>query len=88
MPVGGGREGTEPLLVKKGTLIVYNIFAMHRDEAVFGDDADKFHPERWAGLRPGWGYLPFNGGPRICLGREYINNMAKGDAPLGFKYMS
>ncbi|OAA79127.1 Cytochrome P450 [Akanthomyces lecanii RCEF 1005] len=70
LPVGGGREGTEPLLVKKGTLIVYNIFAMHRDKAVFGDDADKFHPERWAGLRPGWGYLPFNGGPRICLGQQ------------------
>lgn len=70
LPVGGGREGKEPLLVKKGTLVVYNVFAMHRDEAVFGNDVDEFQPERWAGLRPGWGYLPFNGGPRICLGRK------------------
>ncbi|KAJ3485698.1 hypothetical protein NLG97_g6760 [Lecanicillium saksenae] len=70
LPVGGGRDGSEPLLVKKGTLIVYNVFAMHRDEAVFGVDPEKFQPERWSGLRPGWGYLPFNGGPRICLGQQ------------------
>ncbi|KAK8142969.1 hypothetical protein G3M48_007908 [Beauveria asiatica] len=70
LPVGGGKDGSESLLVKKGTLIVYNVFAMHRDETVFGADAAKFRPERWAGLRPGWGYLPFNGGPRICLGQQ------------------
>ncbi|KGQ04857.1 Cytochrome P450 52A2 [Beauveria bassiana D1-5] len=71
LPVGGGKDRSEPLLVRKGTLIVYNVFALHRDEAVFGADATKFRPGRWAGLRPGWRYLPFNGGPRICLGREY-----------------
>ncbi|KAF1732734.1 Cytochrome P450 52A2 [Beauveria bassiana] len=70
LPVGGGKDGSEPLLVRKGTLIVYNVFALHRDEAVFGADATKFRPGRWAGLRPGWGYLPFNGGPRICLGQQ------------------
>ncbi|KAM3511723.1 hypothetical protein MY11210_004613 [Beauveria gryllotalpidicola] len=70
LPAGGGKDGSESLLVRKGTLIVYNVFAMHRDEAVFGADAAKFRPERWAGLRPGWGYLPFNGGPRICLGQQ------------------
>ncbi|ATY59283.1 cytochrome P450 alkane [Cordyceps militaris] len=70
LPAGGGKDGTEPLLVPKGTFVVYNVFAMHRDEAVYGADADKFRPDRWAGLRPGWAYLPFNGGPRICLGQQ------------------
>lgn len=46
---------------------------MHRRKDIYGDDADEFRPERWEddALRDvGWGYLPFNRGPRICLGRE------------------
>jgi hypothetical protein len=43
---------------------------MHRRKDLFGADADEFRPERWQYLRPGWNYLPFNGGPRTCLGRE------------------
>ena len=71
LPYGGGQDGQAPLFVNKGALIVYNIFAMHRDKTVFGENAEEFVPERWSGLRPGWGYLPFNGGPRIFLGRKY-----------------
>lgn len=69
LPYGGGEDGNAPLLVSKGTVVLYNVHSMHRDENVFGDDVDEFRPERWEGLRPGWGYLPFNGGPRICIGR-------------------
>lgn len=54
---------------------MYNIYAMHRDIEVFGPDPEEFVPERWNGLRPGWGYLPFNGGPRICIGREYPKSL-------------
>lgn len=71
LPHGGGKDGNSPLLVKKGNLVMYNIYAMHRDAGVFGPDPEAFVPERWDGLRPGWGYLPFNGGPRICIGRKY-----------------
>lgn len=70
LPYGGGKDGNSPLLVKKGNLVMYNIYAMHRDTAVFGPDTEEFVPERWNKLRPGWGYLPFNGGPRICIGRK------------------
>lgn len=70
LPKGGGPDGQSPLFVSKGTIVMYNVYAMHRDSQVFGHDVDEFIPERWEGLRPGWGYLPFNGGPRICLGRE------------------
>ncbi len=60
---------------------------MHRRKDIYGPDADEFKPERWSSegvlseelrnegpkgpLRPGWGYLPFNGGPRICVGQQY-----------------
>lgn len=44
---------------------------MHRRKDFYGEDADEFKPERWETLRPGWEYLPFNGGPRICLGQQY-----------------
>ncbi|KAK5995320.1 Cytochrome P450 monooxygenase himC [Cladobotryum mycophilum] len=71
LPYGGGKDGNSPLLVKKGNLVMYNVYSMHRDEQVFGPDPEDFVPERWSGLRPGWGYLPFNGGPRICIGQKF-----------------
>jgi cytochrome P450 len=69
LPVGGGPDGKSPLFVKKGTSIFFNSFSMHRREDIYGPEPEQFRPERWGGLRPGWGYLPFNGGPRTCLGR-------------------
>jgi cytochrome P450 len=47
------------------------MFAIHRRPDYFGTDVEEYRPERWEHLRPGWEYLPFNGGPRICLGQQY-----------------
>lgn len=44
---------------------------MHRRKDLFGEDADEYKPERWESLRVGWEYLPFNGGPRICIGQQF-----------------
>jgi cytochrome P450 len=44
---------------------------MHRRTDIYGPDAEEFKPERWEALRVGWGYLPFNGGPRICVGQQF-----------------
>jgi cytochrome P450 len=71
LPLGGGPEGKDPLFIPAGTLIGYNSYAMHRRTDFFGPDAAEFRPERWEELRPSWEYLPFNGGPRICLGQQY-----------------
>ncbi|KAF2712256.1 cytochrome P450 [Pleomassaria siparia CBS 279.74] len=71
LPLGGGSDGKTPLFVPRGTLISYTTYAMHRREDLYGPDAHLYKPDRWANLRPGWEYLPFNGGPRICLGQQY-----------------
>jgi cytochrome P450 len=71
LPVGGGKDGRSPVLVPEGQVVAYNVWSMHRREDFFGADALEFKPERWENLRPGWEYLPFNGGPRICVGQQY-----------------
>ncbi|KAF3490783.1 n-alkane-inducible cytochrome P450 [Arthroderma uncinatum] len=73
LPMGGGKDGLSPVFVPKGTLFSYNVYAMHRRTDLYGADAEVFRPERWEDgrLQPRWGYLPFNGGPRICLGQQY-----------------
>jgi cytochrome P450 len=71
LPLGGGPSGQAPLFVPKGTMVGYSPYTMHRRKDLYGPDADEYKPERWENLRPGWEYLPFNGGPRICLGQQY-----------------
>ncbi|KAL4936231.1 hypothetical protein BDV06DRAFT_205423 [Aspergillus oleicola] len=73
LPLGGGKDGLAPVFVPKGTLVAYNVYAMHRRADLYGPDAEEFRPERWEDgtLQPRWGYLPFNGGPRICIGQRY-----------------
>ncbi|KAL1846469.1 hypothetical protein Plec18170_009195 [Paecilomyces lecythidis] len=73
LPVGGGKDGLSPVFVPKGTLLCYNLYAMHRRVDFYGPDAEEFRPERWENgqLQLRWEYLPFNGGPRICVGQRY-----------------
>lgn len=73
LPRGGGKNGTDPLFVEKGQVVAYIIIATHRNEKYYGKDPDLFNPDRWndRNLKPGWAYLPFNGGPRVCLGQQF-----------------
>ena len=71
LPRGGGADGTLPIDIPSGTVISYCVYAMHRRTDIWGADADTFPPERWVDARVSWEWLPFNGGPRICLGREF-----------------
>lgn len=73
LPRGGGVDGNSPLFVEQGSVVAYIIIATHRNEAYYGKDAHVFRPDRWSdrNLKPGWAYLPFNGGPRICLGQQF-----------------
>ncbi|KAL1633751.1 hypothetical protein SLS58_010940 [Diplodia intermedia] len=76
LPTGGGRDGRAPVFVPAGTEVEYNVYVMQRRKDLWGDDADAFRPERWEGRRAaaaaaGWEYLPFNGGPRVCIGQQF-----------------
>ena len=82
MPRGGAPEGQSPVFVPSETTLYLMVYAMHGRGDLFGNDADDFRPERWADLSPGWGFVPFGGGPRICIGRESILSS------LSFKYLT
>ena len=71
IPRGGGPDESAPVYVKKGQEVNYYVHAMHRRRDLWGEDAEEFRPDRWVGRRPGWEFLPFNGGPRICLGQQF-----------------
>jgi cytochrome P450 len=67
IPSGGGPTRTSPVFVPKGSIVVYSIYALHRRQDIYGPTAKEFIPERWAP----WGYIPFSGGARICVGQQY-----------------
>ncbi|KAL1999931.1 hypothetical protein VTN02DRAFT_3787 [Thermoascus thermophilus] len=72
LPVGGGPDGRSPVYIRKGQSVGYTVWSLHRRQDIWGADADEFRPERWREFTPkGWEYIPFNGGPRICLGQQY-----------------
>ncbi|CAI7601871.1 unnamed protein product [Penicillium glandicola] len=71
LPVGGGPDGKSPVLVPKGHEVFFTIYVMQRDNEIYGPDPDNFRPERWEKFKPRWAYVPFNGGPRICIGQQF-----------------
>jgi fatty acid omega-hydroxylase len=63
-------DGTQ---VRRGNMAVYNIYAMGRDPALWGADAEEFRPERWLEMDchpDNYKYPVFNAGPRECLGKR------------------
>ncbi len=60
--------------VKKGEVLMVNIYGIHRDERYF-PDAQRFNPERWTPENEKkmhrYQYLPFGAGPRICIGNTF-----------------
>ncbi|KAF1924654.1 cytochrome P450 [Didymella exigua CBS 183.55] len=73
LPRGGGAHESQPVLVPKGSYVAWHMYSMQRRSDLFGADADAFRPERWLepGFRPGWAFVPFSGGPRVCIGQSF-----------------
>ena len=76
LPRGGGADGQAPIFVAQGTIVAWSVYTLHRHPDFYGDDAQEFRPQRWMGneaIKPSLEYIPFHGGPRICLGRKTAN---------------
>lgn len=71
LPRGGGLNGQSQVFVPRGHVVSVSIYSVQRNTEIFGEDADKFRPERWETIKPGhWDYLPFSAGPRVCPGQK------------------
>ena len=77
-PMLTGRVAHEPdeicgYRVAKGMEIAILPWVLHRHRTLW-DDPDRFDPERFSrensATRPRFAYLPFGGGPRICIGAQ------------------
>lgn len=75
LPTGGGPSYKSPVLVQKGEY-TFNIYCLHQDKSIWGEDADVFRPERWEGLKPLWNFIPFGGGPRTCPAQQLVGTEA------------
>ena len=84
-------DGKRPIHVQPGTIIMYSPLLLHRNPKYYPDSSsspsskstnttaplDIFQPERWDAWSPRpWHYIPFNGGPRICIGQNFALTQA------------
>ncbi|OKH17570.1 cytochrome P450 [[Limnothrix rosea] IAM M-220] len=86
-PVGGGfREIIQTFEYKgyqipKGWSVQYQIVQTHNDETLYPEhklfDPDRFSPERMADKQKKFGFIPFGGGMRECIGKEFARLEAK-----------
>ncbi|KAK1419751.1 hypothetical protein QVD17_29058 [Tagetes erecta] len=70
------------LTLPAGSFIQINTLCLHHDKDMWGEDVNEFKPERFSEgvLKVTKGeavYLPFGGGPRICIGQNFAILEAK-----------
>lgn len=75
--------GGASLYVPAQTDIIYIPLLLHRRKDLWGPDAEEFNPERWIDqerlakfVQNPTIFVPFNAGPRICLGQQFAYNEA------------
>ncbi|KAF7323743.1 hypothetical protein MKEN_00595300 [Mycena kentingensis (nom. inval.)] len=68
-----------PFYIPAGAIVNYAVFLTHRRKDLYGPTADLFDPERFLDDRlrkhivaNPFCFLPFNAGPRVCLGQQEL----------------
>jgi cytochrome P450 len=73
------REPVEDVMIggyklAAGSIVTVNTYALQRDPRFYAD-AERYDPERfgpgWEERIPRYAYLPFGGGPRVCIGNGF-----------------
>ncbi|KAJ5703679.1 P450 monooxygenase [Penicillium malachiteum] len=75
--------------IPPGIEVAANPWIIHRDKAIYGEDAEEFRPDRWLGdpeqvrilekYNLAWGY-----GSRVCLGKHFAQMMLY-KTPISFE---
>ncbi len=62
-------------IIRKGATVLMPQYLVHRDPRWWGNDADRFDPDRWSveqqATRPKFAYFPFGAGTRICVAEHF-----------------
>ena len=61
------------MLIRRGLGVGFVPYYLHRRKDIYGEDAREYRPERWEDPKLaelGSAYVPFHGGPRLCLGSK------------------
>jgi cytochrome P450 len=66
--------------IRKGSIVFISPYSTHR-HPTFWRDAERFDPDRFLPTakrdRPRYAYLPFSGGPRVCIGSHFAEMEAR-----------
>ena len=96
VPAGGWQHPKDSsIFLPEGTSISIVNGALCRDKEIFGEDADKFVPERWIGEKGikeadvRWSWMPFSRGPRVCfLPKSFVTSVSFADALQSYRTVS
>ena len=74
-----------PLDLPAGSPVIFTPYVTHRLPDLY-PDPDRFLPDRWLDLKPpSYSYIPFGGGPRLCLGSLLATTVLKTAIPSVLK---